>query len=465
MGNIHEITVPDIGDFKDIVIVEVYIKPGEEIKKGDPLISLESDKAVMDIPSPFEGTVGKVTVSEGDKVSEGDIIAEINIAESKSSSEKSVPVNELNTGKDTGTSQVSASKDTATKPTSVNNSSENESNKNIQLKTEPSAAGENTEKYSGVIENQPYETAGKVETPYHATPSVRKLARELGVDLTLIKATGPKGRIKKEDLYNAVSTVFKNIDSYSGSGTMSSIQQEKSYNAEDFLKYGEVQEKKLTRIKKLTGEYVYRSWITIPHVTHFDEAYVSSLESFRKELVEEKKIKISMLPFIIKAAVTALKLYPVFNSTLSGTGEKLILKKYYNIGIAVNTENGLVVPVLKDADKKNILEINADLKNLVEKAREGTLGFEDTKGGSFSISSLGSLGGTAFTPIVNSPEAAILGISKMKTKPVWNGDKFIPASVLPYSVSYDHRIIDGAECAIFSRFLGGLLSDIRKIML
>ena len=448
MSNMQNLKVPDIGEFKDITIVEIYITEGDEIKLNDPLISLESDKALMDIPSPYEGIIKEISVSEGEKVSEGDIIGVMEVSDLNKTSEKTTQDSDNDFTKHTEEKDSDKTLKGNPGSTDISDQSASHTSESAEL---------NTSKINDISKNK-----SGLSIFYHATPSVRKLARELGVDLSLIKASGPKGRILKEDLYKTVSNAFKTPDQEFSNTLKPDIM---NYKAEDFIKYGEIEENRLSRIKQLTGVNVYKSWISIPQVTHFDEADAGKLEQFRKNISEEKNIKLSILPFIIKASVKALKDFPVFNSTLNNQENILILKKYYNIGIAVNTERGLIVPVIKNADRKTVIEINEELQILVKKAREGKLDFSETEGASFSISSLGSIGGTGFTPIVNTAEAAILGISKIKIKAVWNGDIFIPTSILPFSVSYDHRIIDGAECALFCRYLGELISDIRKIIL
>ena len=458
--SLSEIKVPDIGDFKEIEVVEVYIKEEDKINEGDPLIALESDKAVMDIPSTFSGTIKKVFISENDKVSEGSLIAEIETAEMENKAEKS---------EESVISEITDDKEKHDEKTDENKKHDDE--KNIETLKNDSVSkniqsADNSEGVPGEISESKLNVSSDNENPniFHATPSVRKLARELGVDLSLIKATGPKGRILKEDLFSTVKVLKSSSVSSPVSGT-AVINENKAYNTEDFKKYGEVEEIKISRIKKLSGDKVYQNWISIPQVTHFDETDITELEIFRKSISEETKSKISIIPFIIKALIPALKKYPDFNSTIDSVNKIIIRKKYYNIGIAVNTENGLVIPVIKNADKKNIIELNEEIIELSSKSRDGSLAFSDLEGSTFSISSLGGIGGTGFTPIVNSPESAILGISRMMIKPVWDGEIFKPASILPFSLTYDHRVIDGAEGAYFSKYLGSLISDIRKVLL
>ncbi len=412
---IVEIKVPDLEGSTDVGVVEVYVHIGDTVENETPLISLESDKAVMDVPSPLSGIIKEIKVSEGDNVNAGDVIALAEVIEKVTEEIKDV-IEEA-------------------KP-----------------QEEPAhQAPEN-------------ETAS--EGKYHATPSVRSLARELGVDLGNVKATGPKGRITRED----VSSLVKNIMSGSSTGsvpagpfTLPPIP------TADFEAFGDIETEDLSRIKRISGPHLHRNWLGVPHVTQFDDADITDLEAFRKEMnaenARENGPKISPLIFIIKAVVQALKTYPDFNSSLAVDGTSLIRKKYYNIGIAVDTPGGLVVPVIKDADKKGVLELAEVLADLSFRAREGKLKSNEMKGGTFSISSLGGIGGTYFTPIVNAPEVAILGLSRAAMKPVWDGSEFKPGLVLPFSLSYDHRVIDGASGARFTSYLSKLLGDMRRALL
>ena len=429
---LEKILIPDIGNFRDVAVVEVYVSAGDTVSEEDPVLSLESEKAVMDIPSPFSGKITEIKVSEGDTVSKGDLIAVI-----ETDAEVKIEIQSKK-------QQESKKEESST-----------EDNKHVPeeklIKKEE----------SGI----PKDVSGSASMVYHATPSVRKLARELGADLSAVKATGPKGRILKEDLFKSVSDIIKRGKSFLSSVSFSGLPVFRDSVSYNFSKYGETEEVGLSRIKKLSGNKVHQNWIGIPQVTHFDEADVTELEIFRKRLNEEGPVRYSILPFIVKAVVSALRKFPDFNSSIDISEEKLIRKKYYNIGIAVNTENGLVIPVLKNADNLGISEIASELEALGKAARNGKLKTTDMEGASFSISSLGGIGGVGFTPIVNSPEAAILGISKISLKPVWKDEMFIPAKILPFCVSYDHRIIDGAECAFFAKYFAEMISDIRKIML
>ncbi|MDC7225473.1 MAG: 2-oxo acid dehydrogenase subunit E2 [Spirochaetales bacterium] len=390
----EKILVPDMGDFSDVPVIEIYIKAGDMINKEDPLIALETAKAVTDIPSTLSGKVVEVLISEGDAVSAGTVIALVETSEEED--------------KDTEAESIPAVYEAGSEKSEIYDYPENK------------------------------QTAGAV---FHATPSVRKLARERKIDLADVTATGPNGRILKEDLDKVSGVRYPAVTASAALGQDEVIP--------------------LTRIQKIAGPRLTESIRNIPHVTQFDKSDVTELEIFRKTLDE----KISILPFVIKAVTAALQKYPKFNSSLDPDKQEITLHKYYNIGIAVNTDAGLMVPVIKDADKKGALAINAELKALAERARSGKSESEDLTEATFSVSSLGGIGGTAFTPIINPPEAAILGLSKISKEPVWDGEAFIPRDVLPLSLSYDHRIVDGAEAAEFTAYLAVLLSDLRRILL
>jgi pyruvate dehydrogenase E2 component (dihydrolipoyllysine-residue acetyltransferase) len=425
---IEKILLPDFGEVQNIIIVELFIAVGDEVEKDSSLMSLESDKAVMDLPSPFSGIIREIHVKEEDQINTGDLIASIEIT-SESDSVKGIipePVKEMTKDviktsekPDEKQLEVRDSQDRIKAPAKVNNASKS----------------------------------------FHATPSVRAYVRELDIDLSQIEGTGPKGRILKSDVQKMIKQALK------GGTTPLSGDDEP---LEDFSKYGEIEEVKLGRIKKISGPHLHKSWVTIPHVTHFDEADITDLEAFRKQINKESEsegIKYSPLVFVIKAVVAALKQYPAVNSSLVPGGARLILKNFYNIGIAVDTPSGLVVPVIKDADKKGIGEISAELQSLSSKAREGKLAVSDLQGATFTISSLGGIGGTAFTPIINRPQVAILGLSRSSMKPFWDGEYFIPRLTLPLSLSYDHRVIDGAEAARFCKSLATYLEDLKRVLL
>lgn len=425
-----EIHVPDLEGSTDVAVVEVYVSVGDEVEAETPLISLESDKAVMDVPSPVSGRITELKVSEGDSVNTGDLIAmalSSSPGETKPSSEKSAEPSET---VDSGTQKTDAP-------------------------AQPAATA------------APPVNAQKMGSKSHATPSVRSFARELGVELAQVTGSGPKGRVTREDVSSLVKKVMSGAPaSAAGIGGSFSLP---PIPTADFAAFGEIEVEDLSRIKKISGPHLHRNWVGIPHVTQFEDADITELEAFRKDLnaanAKSGDVKISPLIFIIKAAVQALKEFPDFNSSLGPDGTTIIRKKYINIGVAVDTPGGLMVPVIKDADKKGVLELAETLGDLSLRAREGKLKGDELKGGTFSISSLGGIGGTYFTPIVNAPEVAILGLSKSAMKPVWNGKEFEPRLILPFSLSYDHRVVDGASGARFAHYLSQLLADMRRALL
>jgi pyruvate dehydrogenase E2 component (dihydrolipoamide acetyltransferase) len=437
---LKQILIPDIGDFEDVPIIDVYIKVGDVIDSDSSVVALESEKAVLDVPSPFAGTITKVLLKEGDTVSKGSVVAEIEVA----SEGEEMPVEEPKKEQ-----PEEPKKEEKTEPPKE------------EAKPEPVAEVEKPihvakeEKPDLINEQAP----GAV---YHATPSLRTYARELGVDLARVKGSGPNGRILHEDVQALVRKAL------SGMGTASASFGK--IELEDFSKYGKTERKKLTRIQKISGPHLQKSWQIIPHVTQYDEADVTELEALRRTIKEEMKrsadpVSISILPFIVKAVVAALKKFPEMNASFDEESGELILKHYYHIGIAVDTPEGLIVPVLKDADAKSVTDIARELASLSQKARERKLRPEDLSGGSFSISSLGGIGGTAFTPLINPPQVAILGVSRLAKKPVWDGKEFVPRDILPFSVAYDHRVIDGAAGVRFTTYLASLLGDLRRTLL
>ncbi len=440
-----QILIPDIGDFQDVAIIDVYIKVGDTVAAEDSVVALESEKAVIDIPSPFAGKITKVLVKEGDLVSKGSPVAEIDMASEDESEKAEEP------------SQEKEASSEHTAPSQENQEPENEDNtpEKIVQSPKPEQATKEVKPVSDLINEQP---SGSV---FHATPSLRKYARELGVELSKVEGTGPHGRILHEDVQALVKKALN--------GTGSTISFGK-IELEDFSKYGEVQRQKISRIQKISGPHLQKSWQIIPHVTQYDEADVTELEILRKSLKAEMKksdetVSISILSFIIKAVTASLKKFPEMNASFDEDNGELILKHYYNIGIAVDTPEGLIVPVLKDADKKSVTDIAKELSAISARARDRKLKPEDLSGGSFSISSLGGIGGTAFTPIINPPQVAILGIARLSKKPVWDGETFIPRDILPFSVAYDHRVIDGAAGVRFTTYLASLLGDMRRVLL
>jgi pyruvate dehydrogenase E2 component (dihydrolipoamide acetyltransferase) len=426
-GATTEVRVPDIGDFKDVPVIEVFVKPGDIVKPEDPLVTLESDKATMDVPAPFGGIVEGVRVAVGERVSQGTVLLSMKTAQ-------------------TGAEPASR----ATPPTQPDDANR---------AAPPIAAAPEAS-----VDSAGFRGA-------HASPSVRKFARELGVDLARVTGSGPKGRILQDDVQQFVKRVLSTPQASSGGAARGGVSGGGELNLlpwpkVDFARFGAVEAKPLSRIRKISGANLARNWVMIPHVTQFDEADVTELEALRVTLNKENEkagIKVTMLAFLIKAAVTALKKFPDFNASLDG--ENLVYKKYYNIGFAADTPNGLVVPVLKGADQKGVLQIAQEMGELSGKAREGKLGPADMQGGCFSISSLGGIGGTAFTPIINAPEVAILGVSRSAHKPVFDGKAFNPRLMLPLSLSYDHRVIDGASAARFTSYYASLLADFRRAVL
>ena len=442
MANIEKILLPDVGDFDEIEVIEVIISVGDEIEKDDSIITLESDKATMEIPTSFSGKIKSISVNVGDRISEGTLIAEIEVSES-ATEESAVPEQPAETpveqvAEKTAPQAVAAS--VPETPTSA-------------PKPPPVPAADNDSN----------------QVVAHASPSVRKFARELGVDITRVTGTATKGRILKEDVQNYVKS---SLASPRVAPAASGIQVSDA-PVIDFSKFGDIETKALSRIKKISGAHLHRSWVSVPHVTQFDESDITELEAFRKSLAKEaekKGVRLTPLVFVMKAVVAALQQFPDFNASLDASGDNLILKKYFHIGVAVDTPNGLMVPVIRDVDKKGIYELSAELAELAGKAREGKLMPKDLQGGCFSISSLGGIGGTQFTPIVNAPEVAILGVSRSAMRPVYvtNNDgegEFVPRLMLPLSLSYDHRVIDGAAGARFTSYLSKVLSDTRRLLL
>ena len=434
MANSKEITLPDIGDFDTVDVIEVAVNVGDNINVEDTIITLESDKATMDIPSPAAGKVTKLLVNVGDSISKGTPILLMDESESDApTAEKPV--------KETQTESINETAEPATPAEPV--------------QTAPKAA-------PTVMETAQI-VGGSRSEKAHASPSVRRFARELGVDLGLVYGKGPKGRILKEDV-KAFTKSMLSGNKLGGSGNFGFPE----IPPVDFSKFGQTEMQPLSRLKRLGGQALHRSWITVPHVTQFDEANISDLEEFRKSKLDEAQAegtKLTLVTFLVKAVVVALQKFPEFNSSITSDGESLVIKKYFHVGVAVNTKNGLVVPVIKDADKKGLFEIADEISQLSSKAQEGKLSPADMQGGCFTISSLGGIGGTAFTPIVNAPEVAILGVSRSAMKPVYENGEFVPRLMMPYALSYDHRVIDGVAAAKFTQFLSTILTDIRHILL
>lgn len=434
MTEIKQILVPDIGDFKNIPVVELLVKPGDTVKGEDPLISLESDKATMEIPSPFAGVVKKINVREGDRVSEGTLILEMEINQTDSLIEVSPSSN-----------QVSS----------------------------PAATEENISNSDRAFSSQPVTkppTLMPVSEPTltmaHAGPSVRRFARELGVNLNLVSGSGKKKRILKEDVKAYVKTKISKSPGNGNDVELNLLPWPKV----DFAKYGPVKLKSLSRIQKMSGANLHRNWVMIPHVTQFDEADITDLEIQRKEfnkIKQKDEVKLTILAFLMEATVAALKEFPDFNASLDRkSGDiNLVIKDYYHIGFAVDTSHGLMVPVIRDVDQKNIVTTAEEMGGLAERAREGKLKPAEMQGASFTISSLGGIGGTAFTPIINAPEVAILGASRANIKPVYSDGQLVPRLILPLSLSYDHRVIDGASAARFTSYIVKELANMSQVLL
>ncbi len=486
MADLKPVLVPDVGH-ADVPVIEVMIKVGDHVDKEQGLITLESDKATMEVPSPFAGTVRELKLKVGDAVSEGAVIAMIEADAGDAQAAAAAPAK----GEPSGAAPAADANSAAMQPKKSDAPAAPvtpEAAAPVATeRREPAAdaetdgdADDETDGRRGVMPanvpdgdvhpgaRPPFDAAIVMpgDAPY-ASPAIRAFARELGVDVAQVKGSGRGGRIVRDDVSTYVKHALASgarpqAAGVAGVGGLSLLPWPKV----DFAKFGEVEEKPLSRIQKISGANLARNWAMIPHVTQHDEADITELEAFRKQLgAENKELKVSPLVFQIKAVVAALKAFPQFNASLDGSGEKLILKKYFHIGIAVDTPDGLVVPVIRDADKKGLLELARELGEISKKARDKKLGPAEMSGGCFSISSLGGIGGTSFTPIVNAPEVAILGVSRAAMKPVWNGKEFVPRMLLPLSLSYDHRVIDGALAARFAVFLAQSLGDIRRLLL
>jgi pyruvate dehydrogenase E2 component (dihydrolipoamide acetyltransferase) len=441
--SVIDVKVPDIGDYKDVPVIEVHVKPGDRIKPEDPIVTLESDKAAMEVPAPEGGEIAEVLVKIGDKVSKGSALVRL---ASETEHDETAPAADATAPAEPKAAEPKVTEPKATEP--------NDGVSDPLQPKPPDAAGEDG-KGGDAAQRAPLPLSGDFGG-VHASPSVRRLARELDLDLTTLKGTGEKGRITKEDVKRALG---------GGAGGGTGLPE---IPAQDFAQYGPVETRPLTRLQRLGGPHLHRAWLNIPHVTHSDEADVTDLESYRKSLDEaarEKGYRVTLLAFIMKACVVALKEHPEFNASLTPDKESLILKRYYHLGIAVDTTDGLVVPVIRDVDRKGIVELSQELGSVSQRMREGKIAPADIQGGTFSISSLGGIGGTGFTPIVNAPEVAILGVARAEIRPRWDGAAFLPRLMLPLCVSYDHRVIDGALAARFTRRLAVILEDVRQLVL
>jgi len=443
--SVIEVKVPDIGDFKNIPVIEVLVKPGDSVNKEAPLVTLESDKATMEVPAPAAGIVKEIKVKLGDKVSEGSLVLMLESAGDGAAAKPAAPQ------KPAPEAAQPAPKPAVPAPQPAVSAPHPQSLSRMQV----GAANAPADEKAGV-------EAGLAQA--HASPSARRFARELGVNLARVKGTGPKERVLKEDIQNYVKGELAHPRGAEGGAGLNLL----PLPQVDFAKFGAITTQPLSRIRKLSGANLHRNWVTIPHVTQNDQADITELEEFRKIQTEEARkqgIRFTILCFLLKAVVVALKQHPEFNASLSADGENLVLKQYFHIGIAVDTPNGLVVPVIRDVDKKGLMELAKELGEVSARMRAGKISPADLQGGCFSISSLGGLGGAHFTPIINAPEVAILGVGKSAMQPVWNGKTFEPRLMLPLSVSYDHRVIDGAQGARFVSFLSSVLTDIRRLVL
>ena len=457
MASTKNMTTPDIGGSADVSVIEVLVKAGDTIQVDSPVVTLESDKATMDIPATEAGVVKEVKVQVGDKVTTGSVLLTLESSQAETVQEKVQP-------KESKQSHIPLASvgNVAAPPAEpdAKKSAKNEMAKKAVAPSTESMQASTSSKTRAAEENVTDEEVGDI----HAGPGVRRLARELGIDLAVIAGSGPKARILKEDVQGYVKSKLKQVETGQVSGGLTPA----VMPVIDFAQYGPIETQPLSRIKKISGKNLQRNWMMIPHVTQFGEADISELEDFRraqKENLEKQKIKLTPLVFIMKAVVSALKAFPHFNASIEANGESLVIKKYFHVGVAVDTAEGLVVPVIRDVDQKGLLDLAKELAIVSEKARHKQLMPNMMQGGCFSISSLGGIGGTAFTPIINYPEVAILGVSKSFYKPVYQANQFVPKLMLPLALSYDHRVIDGADGARFMAYLTNILSDIRNLLL
>jgi pyruvate dehydrogenase E2 component (dihydrolipoamide acetyltransferase) len=472
----QDVLVPDIGDFKDVPVIDVLVKPGDHVEVDAPLVTLESDKATMDVPAPWKGTVREIKVKVGDKVSQGSVVISMETegaatkpaapaakaAPSPSPPETPAPIARRGT---TPVEQEDPEKAYREQPARPSKPVEAVDPDSLYAEaahpppehTEPGPAIP-APRPAAPVDEQGFRTV-------HAGPSVRRLARELGADLARVKGSGPKGRILKEDVQAFVKSVLTGLAPGGAPAGVAGLAIAPPPKI-DFAKFGPIETKPLTRIQKIAGPALHRNWVTIPHVTNCEDADVTELEAFRVQLNDEQAksgVKVTLLAFLVKACVAALQKFPTFNSSLDG--DNLIVKRYYNLGFAADTPQGLVVPVIKDAEKKGVISIAKETAELAAKARDGKLAPGDMQGATFTISSLGGLGGTYFTPIINAPEVAILGVCRASQRPVWKDGQFIPRLILPLSLSWDHRVVDGAAAARFNSYLAGVLADVRRLLL
>ncbi|MGV3742150.1 MAG: dihydrolipoyllysine-residue acetyltransferase [Burkholderiaceae bacterium] len=476
--SVVEVKVPDIGDFKEVEVIELLVKPGDTVKLDQSLITVESDKASMEIPSTHAGVVKELKIKLGDKVSEGSLLLMLEPVEGAAASAPA-PV--------AAPASAPAPQAAAPAPTPVPAPVAEPPKPAPEpvaapapvaaAQPAPAAPAPVVPPPLSLVESKPVDAGASQGAVPHASPSIRKFSRELGVDLVRVTGSGPKGRILHEDVQNYIKSVMSGAAAAAPAPSLAPVPAARGagtgldllpWPSLDFSKYGPTEIAPQSRIKRISGPNLHRNWVMIPHVTQYDQADVTELEEFRKEsntALAKQGVKLTMLAFVIKASVAALKKHPEFNASLDEKGENLILKQYYHIGFAADTPNGLVVPVVRDADKKGVLQIAQEMGDLSAQAREGKLKPADMQGASFTISSLGGIGGTYFTPIINAPEVAIIGLSRLEHKPVWDGKQFVPRLIMPLSLSYDHRVIDGAQGARFIVYLSEVLADMRKTLL
>ncbi|MEY6432409.1 dihydrolipoyllysine-residue acetyltransferase [Thioalkalicoccus limnaeus] len=454
MATLEEIRLPDIGDFSAVPVIEILVAPGDRVEPEQSLLTLESDKATMEIPSPAGGLVRELMVKIGDEISAGDLLLRL---ETEGATDGTVSETEPEPEPEPESDSAVAA--AAGPPTETGDAAPA-----AAVSSKP-APGDTTRRPAPVLPRPADMAAIARGRKPHASPTVRRFARELGVDLGLIKGTGAKGRILKEDVQSFVKDALQR----GTPGTTGGLPfQLPAVPAVDFSRFGPIEEVPLPRIKRISGSHLHRAWLTVPAVTQFDEADITELEAFRRSHAKEPagdRPKLTLLPFLLKAVAAALVAHPPLKASLTADGERLVLKHYTHIGIAVDTAEGLLVPVIRDVDRKGLLDLAGEVADLSAKARAGKLLPGDMQGGCFTISSLGGIGGTAFTPIVNHPEVAILGVSRAATRPVWDGEAFIPRQMLPLSLAYDHRVVDGADGARFTRYVADMLADIRRLLL
>jgi len=449
VAEIKQVLVPDIGDYKDVSIIEVMVKAGDRINAEDNLVTLETDKAAMEVPSPFSGVVKEMKVKVGDKVSQGSVILSLECTDASVPSQgvAQPPLKSADESDGTTSHSTKLSKN------------DSQVAGYAHSKQQPAVAAKAAAALHSISAD-----ASAHSKKAHASPAIRRFARELGVQIAQVKGSGEKGRVTKDDVQLFVKTALAQPRGAAGGNGLQVL----AMPAVDFARFGAIETRPLSRIKKISGANLHRNWVTIPHITQFDEADITEMEAFRKELNVEyakQNIKITPLAFMLKAAVVALQKFPEFNASLDAGGENLVLKQYFHIGVAVDTLDGLMVPVLRDVDKKGIVQLAKELGEISARAREKKITAAEMQGGCFSISSLGGIGGTAFTPIINAPELAILGVSKAIIKPMHQDDTFVARLMLPLSLSYDHRVIDGAAAARFIVFLSQVLADTRRLAL